>query len=171
MNHKNTIFRLAIKKELPIIWEIIQQAIARRKAEGSQQWQDGYPNELVLENDIQQNAAFVLIFEEKIIGYVAIKKNAEPAYDSIIGEWLSQEDYLVVHRLALEDKAIGKGYADLIFEYIESLALQQNIYSIKADTNYDNLAMLKLFKKRDYQYCGKVYFRGSERLAFEKYLR
>ena len=26
------------------IWEILQQAIEKRKEEGSDQWQDGYPN-------------------------------------------------------------------------------------------------------------------------------
>ena len=26
------------------IWEILQKAVLRRKADGSKQWQDGYPN-------------------------------------------------------------------------------------------------------------------------------
>jgi hypothetical protein len=30
------------------IWIILQQAIARRKADGSNQWQDGYPNPEVI---------------------------------------------------------------------------------------------------------------------------
>jgi hypothetical protein len=40
-------------------------------------------------------------------------------------------------------------------------ALSQNIKSVKADTNFDNLAMLKIFESLGYVYCGQVYFRGS----------
>jgi hypothetical protein len=36
-------FRKATTSEIPQIWDILQQAIARRKEEdGSNQWQDGY---------------------------------------------------------------------------------------------------------------------------------
>ena len=39
------ILRKAAFSELPIIWDILQQAIEQRKQDGSEQWQDGYPNE------------------------------------------------------------------------------------------------------------------------------
>ena len=37
-------FRKASILDKNQIWEILKQAILRRKNEGSQQWQDGYPN-------------------------------------------------------------------------------------------------------------------------------
>jgi hypothetical protein len=37
-------FRKATPPEIPQIWDILQQAIIRRKNDGSNQWQDGYPN-------------------------------------------------------------------------------------------------------------------------------
>jgi hypothetical protein len=36
------------------------KAIARRKEDGSNQWQDGYPNPDGIQNDIDKNAGFVL---------------------------------------------------------------------------------------------------------------
>jgi RimJ/RimL family protein N-acetyltransferase len=65
---------------------------------------------------------------------------------------------------------LGKGLAKKIFGLIEQFALDRNIYSIKADTNYDNLAMLKIFENLGYIFCGEVYFRGSSRNAYEKVL-
>jgi RimJ/RimL family protein N-acetyltransferase len=65
---------------------------------------------------------------------------------------------------------LGHGFAKKMFSYIEDFALNKSIYSIKADTNYDNLAMIKLFEKRGYDYCGIVYINGSERKAYEKVL-
>jgi RimJ/RimL family protein N-acetyltransferase len=53
---------------------------------------------------------------------------------------------------------------------VERIVLDNDIISIKADTNHDNGGMLRVFEKLGYIYCGKVYFRGSARQAFEKVL-
>jgi GNAT superfamily N-acetyltransferase len=166
----NYSFRKATTSEIPAIWDILQQAIARRKEDGSNQWQDGYPNPEVVQKDIEKEAGFVLTEGKTIIGYTAILINDEPEYAKIIGEWLSNDDFVVFHRVAISENHLGKGLSKKILEYIEDFALSNNIYSIKADTNFDNIAMLKIFEKSGYKYCGKVYFRGSERKAFEKLL-
>lgn len=166
----NYSFRKATITEVPQIWAILKQAIIRRKNDGSEQWQDGYPNPEVVKKDIDKGAGFVLTENENIVGYTAILINDEPEYKNIMGEWLSNTDFVVFHRVALSENHLGKGLAKKIFEYIEDFALNNKIYSVKADTNFDNLAMLKIFEKLGYQYCGKVYFRGGERLAFEKTL-
>ena len=54
--------------------------------------------------------------------------------------------------------------------HIEHFARQHNIYSVKADTNFDNTGMLHIFEKLGYTYCGEVTFRGTPRKAFEKVL-
>jgi GNAT superfamily N-acetyltransferase len=166
----NAILRPAIEKDLPNIWSILQKAILRRKAEGSNQWQDGYPNPSVIQNDLDNLWAFVLEEQGIILGYAAIIYAGEPAYDEIDGQWLSNQAYAVVHRVAICEQAVGKGWGNFIFEKIEELVLQNQIFSIKVDTNFDNYAMLKILEKRAFSYCGKVYFRGSERWAFEKLL-
>jgi len=166
----NYSFRKATSSEIPEIWDILQQAILRRKADGSEQWQDGYPNPEVVKKDVDSGQGYVLSDNDNIIGYTAILINNEPEYAKIKGEWLSNDDFVVFHRVALSENYLGKGLAQKIFEYIEDFALSNNIYSVKADTNFDNLAMLKIFEKAGYTYCGKVYFRGGERKAFEKVL-
>ena len=166
----NYSLRKATTSEIPAIWDILQQAIIRRREDGSDQWQDGYPNPEVIQKDIEKGAGFVLTEGETIIGYTAIMINDEPEYAKIIGEWLSNDDFVVFHRVAILENHLGKGLSKKILEFIEDFALSNNIYSIKADTNFDNPAMLKIFEKSGYKYCGKVYFRGSERKAFEKVL-
>ena len=73
-------FRKAKLTEIPLIWNILQKAILRRKEDGSNQWQDGYPNPEVIQKDIEKEAGFVLTEEEKIIGYTAVMINDEPQY-------------------------------------------------------------------------------------------
>lgn len=163
-------FRKALISEIPVIWGILRAAIARRKADGSNQWQDGYPNTGVVQNDIEKGAAYVLTETDKIIGYVAVLINDEPEYANIKGEWLTNEDFVVFHRLAVSEEHLGQGFAKMIFRYIEEFARNNHINSVKADTNFDNTAMIKIFDRLGYTYCGEVYFRGSPRRAYEKVL-
>lgn len=163
-------FRQATSADINKIWEILQGAIARRKADGSQQWQDGYPNTEVVATDIEKGCGFVLQEDDVVIGYTALLINDEPAYAHIEGKWLTNSDFVVFHRVAIDEKQIGKGLSKLMLSFIEEHALKKGINSVKADTNFDNIAMLKIFERAGYQYCGEVYFRGSARKAFEKVL-
>ncbi|WP_207494907.1 GNAT family N-acetyltransferase [Aridibaculum aurantiacum] len=163
-------FRKATMAELDQIWSILQRAIERRKTDGSNQWQDGYPNPEVVRNDIDQEVGFVLTEGETVVGYTAVLINDEPEYAHIEGKWLTDGDFVVFHRVAISENHLGKGLAKKILAFIESYALSNNIYSIKADTNFDNVAMMKTFEKAGYVYCGEVYFRGSPRKAYEKVL-
>ena len=163
-------FKRAEQSDIPAIWEMLQAAIKRRKADGSTQWQDGYPNPDVVRRDIEKCAGYVLCHGEHVAGYIAIMINDEPAYDELVGTWLSQDDFVVYHRVVVAEQFLGLGYAQRLMKYAEQVALQHNITSIKADTNFDNQQMLHLFNKLGYLYCGEVTFRGTPRKAFEKLL-
>lgn len=164
-------FRKAILSDKESIWNIIELAIKRRKQDGSEQWQDGYPNLQVIENDINTEVGFVLTDENTIIGYCAVLINDEPEYEKIIGKWVTNTDFVVVHRIAISEKYLGQNLSCTLLEKVEEFTLNKGIFSIKVDTNFDNFAMLKIFKKLDFIYCGEVYFRGSARKAFEKVLQ
>jgi len=162
--------RKATTSELAIIWEIIQYAIEQRKQDGSVQWQDGYPNETTLQQDIDSGNAYLVTDDGIVLAYAAIIFEKEPAYENIEGKWLTNGDYAVVHRVAASKLAKGKGVATKLFQIIEDLCKDKKVYSIKVDTNFDNKPMLKILEKLDYTYCGEVYFRGGARKAFEKVL-
>jgi GNAT superfamily N-acetyltransferase len=168
MDHQ---FKKATIDQLDQIWEILNDAISRRKQDGSDQWQDGYPNPTVIENDIEQGYGYVIVNDEDIIGYCAIMVNNEPAYADIKGQWLTNGDFIAYHRVAVSQKYLGKGYSKVMLNFIDAYALKKNIFSVKADTNFDNAPMLALFQKAGYKYCGEVFFRGSPRKAFEKVLQ
>lgn len=163
-------FREAHESDITEIWEILEQAILRRKADGSKQWQDGYPNREVVIRDIEKGEGYVLIRDGTIVGYTAVIINYEPAYDAIEGNWLTNDDFVVVHRVAVSEKHLGKGLSKVLLGFVEQFALNRNIHSIKADTNFDNPAMMKVFENLGYVYCGQVYFRGNARRAYEKVL-
>lgn len=171
MNNPTYTFRLAEPADAHKIWDIIAQAILRRKEEGSSQWQDGYPNLQVINDDISEKAGYVLCADEQVVGYIALKVNDEPEYARLKGTWLTDDDFLVMHRVAIHEQFLGKGLAKRLLQNAEDVAREKQINSIKADTNYDNKAMLHIFESLGYVYCGEVTFRGTNvRMAFEKVL-
>jgi len=163
-------FRKADSTDIPEIWAILENAILRRKMDGSNQWQDGYPNPEVVKKDIENECGYVLKEEETIIGYCAIVINYEPEYEKIEGKWLTNSDFVVIHRIAIAENYLGQGLSKKILEYVEDFAKNRTISSIKVDTNHDNFAMLKIFEKTGFTFCGIVHFRGSPRRAYEKVL-
>ena len=163
-------FRKATPEDIPAIWKILQQSIERRRIDGSTQWQDGYPNLETVKTDVEKGQNYVLIQDDKIIATAALIFNYEPAYDEIEGKWLSDGEFLVVHRVGVSDEVAGKGFAKKLFMILEDFAKENDIFSIKVDTNFDNIPMLKILEKLGYTHCGEVYFRGSARKAFEKLL-
>lgn len=163
-------FKKANTSDIPEIWAILQNAIIRRKNDGSNQWQDGYPNPEVIKKDIEKGYGYILTDGETIIGYSAILINDEPEYLKIEGNWLTNADFVVFHRVAIAEKYLGKNLSQKIIEFIEDFARKNNIKSLKADTNHDNFAMMKIFEKSGFTLCGIVHFRGSPRRAYEKVL-
>ena len=163
-------FGKATEGDLDQIWDILKAAIKRRKEEGSNQWQDGYPNVEVIKEDIRKESGYVLKEGKNVAAYCAILINDEPEYARLNGKWLTQGNFVVYHRVAVSENYLGRGMGEMILKHVEDFARATNIRSVKADTNFDNMAMLRIFQKLGYSYCGEVTFRGSARKAFEKVL-
>jgi predicted GNAT superfamily acetyltransferase len=160
--------RKADAADRDIIWNIIQQAIERRRIDGSTQWQDGYPNLGTVESDIEKGFGYVMTVDGEIAVYTALILNDEPAYSTIDGAWLSNGEFVVVHRVAVDEKFAGRGMVKKLFDLIEDFTKSKGIQSIKVDTNFDNTAMLKILDSKGYSYCGEVFLAGGMRKAFEK---
>ena len=162
--------KVATPADASAIWAILSAAIQRRKTEGSNQWQDGYPDIDTIRLDIVDRKGYLLLCNDEVCGYMAVVLDGEPAYDDIEGCWLSNRPYTTVHRMAVSSQAKGKGLGYTMLLKVEEISLANSIYSIRVDTNYDNTAMLHIFEKLGYVYCGEVYYRGNPRKAFEKLL-
>ena len=188
MNEK-LLFRRARPADTERIMEIIRQAQAQMRALGSLQWQDGYPARTDIDNDIARGYGYV--FEKSgtaeepaaagtpqkcdkgrasgaAIAYGAVVFDGEPAYDAIDGQWLTDEPYVLVHRIAVADGERGRGVAAEFLHRVETLAQERGVKAFRIDTNFDNQTMLRLLERTGFTYCGKVVYRSGERLAYEK---
>lgn len=163
-------FRKSAIKDIDEIMKVINEAKSYFKENNINQWQDGYPNKEVILSDIKNEESFVVINDNKVIGTVVISFRGEKTYNEIYeGTWLSNNDYAVIHRIAISNDFKGFGIGTRIIEEAQKLAFERNLNSIKIDTQKDNISMQKLLIKNNFKYCGLIYLEDkSERVAFEK---
>lgn len=163
-------FRKSVKSDIPQIMSIVKQAQAYFKEQNIDQWQNGYPNEEVINNDIKNEDSYVIIKEDEIVATTVVSFDKESSYKNIIdGKWLTNGDYGVIHRVAVNNNYKGLGLSHKIIKYAEELCLEKGVHSIKVDTHEENIPMQSLLKKNGFEYCGVIYLEdGGKRVAFEK---
>lgn len=164
--------QLSTIKDIPQIIEIIEDAKIYLASQNIDQWQNGYPNKTQVESDILKGESYVVLNDKnQIIATSMFTTNKEPTYKIIEGNWLvnENENYGVIHRLAIKKEFRKFGLATFLFDEFHLQLLEKNIKSLKIDTHEDNHGMQALIKKLGYKYCGIIYTNyGDKRLAFEK---
>lgn len=168
--------RLANNLDLKSILEIIEDARKLSRKLKSKQWlgDDGYPDETTFKQDIKHQALYVATLNNFVVGVIYISSSLEPTYAKIKGKWLTlNNNYGVVHRLAVRQAYYGQGVSIALMEHAEKILRSQKIKSIRIDTAKENQPMQRLIKKLNYQYCGLINlnkYQGEEdiRLAYEK---
>lgn len=165
-------FRKSVETDVTSIMNIIKQAQAYFKEQGINQWQDNYPNFETVKKDIINKNGYILLKDNNIVGTVAVAFDGEKNYEAIYdGEWISNDEYAVIHRIAVDHNYKGLGLSSVIIKNIEKICLKKGVHSIKVDTHKENLSMQKLLQKNRFQYCGIIYLEDkSKRIAFEKML-
>ena len=164
------LFRKAGPDDAGQIWQIILQAKEQMRLLGRCQWQDGYPAFENITGDIENGHGYVLSENGHVIAYGAVIFDREPAYNSIDGNWLTDQPYVVVHRLAVADKVKQRGIGTLFMQEVEKLSRSKGIKSFRVDTNFDNLFMQKMLSKLEFTYCGEIVYVSNKRMAYEKCL-
>lgn len=161
--------RKAVPNDLVRVMEIINMAKAYLKDKGIPQWQNGYPNEESILNDIHKEVGYVLVEDNKVIGYSAIMFEVDPNYATIDGKWLNDEPYGVIHRTCVDNSYKGKGLALQFYEYAKEMAKTLNVKNLRIDTHELNLSMQKCVAKFGFEYCGVVTMLsdGSPRFAYQ----
>lgn len=167
--------RQAVMADLAAIMTIIEQARQTMRELGTDQWQYGYPNDAVLAADISQGQCIVAGKDDLILGLAVLKPSPEKGYDHITAPgWLSNSDYLVVHRLAVSQTSRQQGIARLLISSAEEQACREKRPSVRIDTHRGNLPMQRFLEKSGYAYCGLVDLGpglgDTIRMAYEKIL-
>ena len=159
--------RRTSKEDVKKICEIIDQAKQYMKNSGIDQWQNGYPNEETILEDIQTQTSYVLV-DNCVVGTMRFLIEDDPDYGYIEGNWKTNGRYGVIHRIAIDENCKGKSYAKVLVDEAIQMCLNDNVHSLRIDTHFDNSSMRKFLKKNHFEECGIVYIRGvDKRIAYE----
>ena len=170
-------FRKSTFDDVDRILEIIEKAKIELRKLGLDQWQKGYPDREVIENDVKNGISYVLEeISKKIVGTIVLLPKKEEPYSKIEGKWITNDDYIVIHRLAVDSEIKNKGIATKILEFSEKECIKNKILSIKTDTHESNEPMKKFLEKNGFSYCGVIYLDrepdvGEKRIAYEKIIK
>lgn len=155
--------RLADLNQLDEIKQIFNLAKEFMDNSGNEsQWQNGYPSKELLKKDIQNKNLYICTDNNKIVAVFNFFIGIEPTYNKIYnGEWLSNNEYGVIHRIAVIER--NKGIASFCIKWC-----LEKFSNIKIDTHKNNIPMQKTILKNGFTYCGIIKKEdGTERLAYQ----
>ena len=161
--------RKATYDDIPALMQLFEEAKSIMRASGNMnQWGSGYPSVDVVRHDIERGVCYVVSSGESgaIEATMAFIPGPDPTYSYIEGgEWLNENPYHVIHRIAVA--APGKGYARRLLDWAFGHA-----GTIRIDTHRDNVIMHHILHKYGFEYCGVIYLvNGDARDAYQLTIR
>ncbi|MBD5242230.1 MAG: N-acetyltransferase [Barnesiella sp.] len=157
----------AKRSDIPRIIAIFDAAKIYMRAQGNHvQWTGSYPEIAIIEKDISDGNLYVGIGNDGVIhcAFSLIPGN-DPTYSRIEnGQWLNNEPYFTIHRLASD------GYTANVLK--RCVAFSFNLTeNIRIDTHESNRTMLAALSTLGFIRCGTIYVNdGTPRIAFQKRL-
>lgn len=163
--------RKSTPADLGAIMEIVAEAKALLKKDGSPQWQDGHPNQELFAEDIEHGLNWVLMVGSEVAGTATLTTEPEADYETIQeGQWFGDDHYATIHRVAIASKFRGMHLSKTIFSNLLTVGCLMNFKNFRIDTHPVNIRMQKLatdfgFEKRGIvQVADKI---DPNRVAFE----
>lgn len=150
------------RSDLPFIMKIVGKTVDIMNEEGNDQWSNKYPKEEDFRKDIESNAMFVAVKDDKLIGSITIDRIGGKNYVDI--DWTYPEkNFFVIHRLLVDPEIRGGGIASQLLAFAEVYAIENDTFYIKTDTYSLNDKAQNLFVKNGYNKVGATYFEGKEK--------
>lgn len=155
--------RTAHEKDLDALCALYEEGRQFMAGHGNKaQWQGGYPQRSLLEEDICRRQMYVCEQNGALCASFVFFVGPEASYAQIDGAWLCDGPYGVVHRLCSPGRAKGAATACLQF-------CMQRCKSLRIDTHERNTPMRGLLCKLGFVQCGVIWLADkSERIAFQK---
>jgi ribosomal protein S18 acetylase RimI-like enzyme len=162
------IIRVGENRNIVAIMDIFKKAIEDMDTKGIHQWDDIYPSEDVLLNDISENNIIVSVNEMNTIqGVIVLNEHQDIAYEGI--EWkYNLGRQLIIHRLCIHPNFQGKGIARMLIKYAECFGFEHKYESIRLDAFIPNIRACRMYEQSGYHKRGIVTFRKGDFYCYEK---
>ncbi len=143
--------RKAILTDLGRCLEIYKEAREYMRKNGNpDQWGTEYPYEHLIVEDIEIGRLYVVEQNGSVEGVFLMESGPDETYMEIEGEWLNNEPYYVIHRIASSGKVKGVVKAAVDFAL-------KNTQNVRIDTHEKNSTMQNVLTKIGFIHCGTIY--------------
>ena len=176
--------RKTTNEDIDALMCIFDEARKTIAALGIDQWQDGYPNTPVIEDDVKKGYSHCAELGDAsgtsaVCATFALVGDGDPCYDRIFdGNWLydagtselgADIKYLAIHRVAISVSCRGCGIASQMIDFATEYARKMGKSSLRIDTHEGNVVMRKMLAKQGFTHCGTILLAsGDKRVAYEK---
>lgn len=143
------------------------RVIASMQEAGIDQWDDLYPNSADIAADISQGDLWVGEEDGKILCTFAVNTFCEEEYDVCPWQY-PHHPFIVVHRLAVNPQYRRQGVAKNAMEFVENIAKEKGIRTIRLDTFCKNAAGAALYESLGFKVVGFAHWRKGKFQIMEK---
>ncbi|MDT8417630.1 MAG: GNAT family N-acetyltransferase [Lutibacter sp.] len=162
------VIKKALKQDLDQLLSIVKSCGQKLIEQGIFQWNEEYPSKEILIEDIELQELWKLEDNNSIIGLIVLSENEDAEYQDV--KWLTKNHKnLYIHRLAVDPKFQGKGYAQKLMDFAEKFARKNGYNSIRLDTFSQNKRNLKFYEQRNYVKLESIYFPKQSAFPFYCY--
>jgi len=149
------IIRKAEISDLENIMLMYKSCVAGMVENGIDQWDETYPNDEIISEDLNVGTYYVAEMNETIIGGINIDKNQDDTYLSL--DWKDKSDsFLVVHRLGVKEEFWNKKIGKDLMLFTEKLVLEKGLKSIRLDTYSGNPKAMEFYRRLGYTEIGTI---------------
>lgn len=164
---KELIIRKAQREELKNIVDIFKNAIFVMNENNIPQWDELYPNEEILKEDIEKEQMYLAVTEKDIAAVFVINREYDDGY--IDGSWkYSDKTFVVLHRFCVNPQFQNKGYGGRTLRRMESMLKDMGVESIRLDAFPLNPYAIRMYEKQEYVKVGETNFRKGLFYLYEK---
>ena len=149
--------RKAVPEDLPEVSLLIKSATQHMIENGIQQWNEFYPDQEILERDIENGSMYLYIRGNQIVSIFVVNQECDSEYAN--GNWrYPLATFAVVHRLCVNPAFQHQGIGAQTMLAAESIIKDMKFESVRLDAYSQNPIALKLYEKLGYTKVGTVTF-------------
>ena len=166
------IIRKAEISDLENIMLMYKSCVTGMLKNGIDQWDETYPNDEIISEDLNVGTYYIAEIDETIIGGINIDNNQDDTYLAL--DWEDKSDsFLVVHRLGVKQELWNKKIGKYLMLFTEKLVLEKGLKSIRLDTYSGNPKAMEFYRRLGYTELGTIDLKPDKEKyhCFEKIIK
>lgn len=152
--------RFGNEKDFEKVMNLVKMTKIDLKERNLNIWEDDYPNEEIIINDLKNNS-LVKIIDNEIAGYIAISKNEIDMFEEVFS---NHENFLFISRVMVNTNYRRLGIAKELFNY----AFNLNYDSYRITVSSKNTNAYKLYESLGFKYVSTKTYPWDTLDLFEK---